>query len=405
METFSYNAVSVTGKEKKGSVEAENKEAVARQLKTDGYTPITIKTQTFLDKDINFSFGLGVKKVKTRDLSVFCRQFSSILKAGVSVISALEMLSEQTENKSLRQALKNVQSNVEKGENLADAMRLEADVFPSLLINMISAGELSGSLEMSIERMAVQFEKDTKLKGMVKKAMMYPMVLCIVAIGVVIVMMAFVIPSFMAMFDDIGTKMPPFTQFVIDMSNFITHRWYILIAIIVAVIVGYNTYVKTENGLHTIASIKLKLPVFGTLVTKTACARFARTFGTLLVAGMPMIDALDITAKTMDNVIFKDALMKVKSGIGLGLSLSTQLRATNLFPAMVIHMTNIGEETGNLEEMLNNIANYYDEEVEITTQQVTALMEPMIILVMAVVVGALIMAIYSPMIQLYSTLG
>jgi len=405
METFSYTAVAATGKEKRGSIEAENRDEAARQLKTDGYTPIIIKSQTFLDKDLNLSFGMGVKKVKTRDLSVFCRQFSSILKAGVSVISALDMLSEQTENKTLRQALKNVQSNVEKGENLADAMRLEVNVFPPLLINMISAGESSGSLEISIERMAVQFEKDAKLKGMVKKAMMYPMVLCFVAVGVVIVMMAFVIPSFMTMFDNMEESMPPFTQFVIDMSNFITHKWYILIAIIVAVVFGYSTYSKTDNGLHTIASIKLKIPVFGTLVTKTACARFSRTFGTLLAAGMPMIEALDITAKTMDNVKFKEALIKVKSGVGLGLSLSTQLRATNLFPSMVIHMTNIGEETGNLEEMLGNIANYYDEEVEITTQQVTALMEPMIILVMAAVVGGLIMAIYSPMIKLYDTLG
>ncbi|SEV94365.1 type II secretion system F family protein [[Clostridium] fimetarium] len=405
METFSYTAVAATGKEKKGSIEAENRDEAARQLKTEGYTPIVIKSQNFLDKDLSLSFGLGVKKVKTRDLSVFCRQFSSILKAGVSVISALEMLSEQTENKSLRQALKNVQSNVEKGENLADAMRLEGNVFPPLLINMISAGESSGSLEISIERMAIQFEKDAKLKGMVKKAMMYPMVLCFVAIGVVIVMMAFVIPSFMKMFEDMEESMPPFTQFVINMSNFITQKWYLLIAIVVAVVVGYNTYAKTDNGLHTIASIKLKIPVFGTLVTKTACARFSRTFGTLLAAGMPMIDALDITAKTMDNVKFKEALMKVKSGVGLGLSLSTQLRASNLFPSMVIHMTNIGEETGNLEEMLNNVANYYDEEVEITTQQVTALMEPMIILVMAAIVCGLIMAIYSPMIQLYNTLG
>ena len=405
MEMFSYNAVSAAGKEKKGSIEAENRDDVARQLKTDGYTPITIKSQTFLDKDLKLSFGLGIKKVNTRDLSVFCRQFSSIIKAGVSVIGALDMLSEQTENKSLKQALKNVQSNVEKGENLADAMRLEVNVFPPLLINMISAGESSGSLEISIERMAVQFEKDAKLKGMVKKAMMYPMVLCFVAVGVVIVMMAVVIPSFMKMFDDMEQSMPPFTQFIINMSNFITQKWYILITIVAAVVFGYSTYKKTDNGLHTIAAIKLKIPVFGTLVTKTACARFSRTFGTLLAAGMPMIDALDITARTMDNVKFKDALIKVKSGVGLGLSLSSQLHVSNLFPSMVIHMTNIGEETGNLEEMLTNVANYYDEEVEITTEQVTALMEPMIILVMAGIVGALIMAIYSPMIQLYNTLG
>lgn len=405
METFSYSVVTDTGREKKGSIEAENRDDAARQLKNDGFIPISIKSQNFLDKDINLSFGLRKRKVKTRDLSVFCRQFSSILKAGISVISALEMLSDQTENKVLRQALKNVQSNVEKGENLADAMRIEGNVFPPLLISMIKAGESSGSLEVSVERMAVQFEKDDKLKGMVKKAMIYPIVLCCVAVGVVIVMMAFVIPSFTAMFKDMGTSMPAFTQFVIDMSNFITGKWYIIVIIVAAIVFGYKSYAGTDIGNHRIASLKLKVPVFGSLITKTASARFSRTFGTLLIAGMPMIDALDISADTMDNVMFKDALIKVKSGVALGLSLSTQLRATNMFPPMVVHMTNIGEETGNLEEMLNNVANYYDEEVEITTQQVTALMEPMIILVMAVVVGSLIMAIYSPMIKLYNTLG
>lgn len=406
MESFSYKVITAEGKEKKGSIEAASKAEAIKLLKAEGNVPLKVDQQGMLDKDINLFPGLGGgKKVKTRDLSVFCRQFSSILKAGVNVIGALQMLSEQTENKTLRFALKNVQSNVEKGENLADAMRPETKAFPPLLINMMAAGESSGSLEISIERMAVQFEKDAKLKGMVKKAMMYPIVLCSVAIGVVIVMMGFVIPNFMKMFADMGTDMPAFTLAVIAISDFITQKYYLIIGLLVILIVSYKMYAKTDNGRHMIDGMKLKIPVIGTLITKTACARFSRTFGTLLTAGMPVMQALDITANTMDNILFKDALIKAKGGVSLGLDLSSQLKASGLFPSMVVHMTKIGEETGNLEEMLTNVANYYDEEVEITTQQVTALMEPAIILVMALVVGALILAMYGPMIKLYDTLG
>lgn len=404
MELFSYKVITPEGKEKKGTIEAVSKEDAVRNLKAEGNVPLLVQQQGLLDKDISILPG-GGKKVKTRDLSVFCRQFSSILKAGVNVINALDMLGQQTQNPTLRQSIKKVQSNVEKGETLADAMKTESNTFPPLLISMVGAGEASGSLEVSIERMAVQFEKDSKLKGMVKKAMMYPMVLCFVAVGVVIVMMAVVIPNFMKMFQDMDTKMPAFTMAIIAISDFITHKWYLIIIVIVAVVIAYKSYARTDQGMHKIAAIKLKIPVVGSLITKTACARFARTFGTLLVAGMPMMQALEIVAGTMDNVLFKDALMKAKNGISLGLDLSGQLKSTALFPAMVVHMTKIGEETGNLEDMLTNVANYYDEEVEITTQQLTALMEPAIILVMAGVVGALIVAMYGPMITLYNTLG
>lgn len=404
MESFSYKAIGADGKEKKGSMEADSKEEVARKLRDDGLTPTAITSQSLLDKDISFS--LGKKKgVKPRDLAVFCRQFGSILRAGVNVIGALEMLSEQTESKTLKAALKNVQSNVEKGETLAGAMKMEKDVFPSLMINMVAAGEASGSLEASIDRMASQFEKDAKLKAMVKKAMMYPMVLCFVAIGVVVVMLVFVIPQFVGMFADLGTDLPAFTQAVLTLSDFVIGYWYILIAIVVGAVVLFKMYAASETGAYTLAKLKLKLPGFGTLAQKTACARFSRTLSTLMAAGMPMIEAIDICARTMDNLLYRDALLKVKNGVGLGMELSTQLKATGLFPAMVVHMTGIGEETGSLEEMLLNVAGYYDEEVETATQALTAMMEPLIILVMAGVVCMLIMAIYSPMIKLYDTLG
>lgn len=403
METFSYTAVGADGKEKKGTVIAETREDAARSLKDQGLLPMPIGKQSALDKDINFSF--GKKGVKVRDLSVFCRQFSSIIKAGVNVINALSMMSEQTENKKLKAAIKNVQSNVEKGETLSSAMRSEGDIFPSLLISMVAAGEASGSLETAIERMAIQFEKDAKISGMVKKAMIYPIILIIVMIGVVIAMMMFVIPNFMDMFEGLDAEMPFMTVMVINMSNFILDRWWLLILIVVGIVFAYKSYYKTDAGRHVIDRIKIKIPVFGVLTVKTACARFSRIMSTLLSAGMPMISAIEIAAGTMDNVLFKDALQKVRSGVALGMGFSQQIGVTRLFPAMLVHMVGIGEETGNIEDMLTNVANYYDEEVELATQSVTALMEPMIIIVMAVVVGALVLAIYQPMITLYSTLG
>lgn len=403
MEAFGYVAIGPDGKEKKGSIVAETKDEVAKQLKDQGMTPINIGAQSALDKDINIKF--GEKKVSTRDLSVFCRQFSSVLKAGVNVINALSMMYDQTENSRLKAAIRHVQSNVEKGDNLSMAMRTERDVFPSLLISMVEAGEASGSLETSIERMAIQFEKDAKIQGMVKKALIYPCVLIVVMIAVVIVMMVVVIPNFMQMFDELGSDLPFFTKMVVNLSNFIINKWWMLIMIVVAIVVAYKAYYATDKGKHVIDSLMLKIPVFGDLQVKTACARFSRVLATLLAAGMPMISAIEIAAGIMDNVLFKDGLNKVRNGVSLGMSLSQQIAVTKLFPSMLTHMTGIGEETGNIEEMLTNVANYYDEEVELATQSVTALMEPVIILVMAVVVGALVLAIYQPMISLYNTLG
>ena len=393
METFSYKAVDASGKDVKGAIEAESKDEAARKIKEQGFTPISIGKQGALDKDVNLSF-FGPRKIPARDMSVFCRQFASILKAGVSVINALEMLGEQTENKRLKEAIERTQSSVEKGENLSDSMK-ENEEFPSILVDMIKAGEASGSLENSLTRMAVQFEKDAKLKGVVKKVM----------IGVIVVMLTFVIPSFMTMFEDLDSELPITTRMILAMSDSVKGYWYVYLIVVIGIVVGVKLYGNTENGRHNLDKLKLKIPVFGLLQTKSACASFARTMSTLLQAGMPMIDALEISASTMKNVLYYDALEKVKSGVSLGLPLSNQLRTSGLFPPMVVHMVGIGEETGNVEEMLTNSAVYYEEEVEVQTQTLTSLMEPIIIILMALVVVMLILAIYQPMIQLYNTLG
>ena len=405
MQAYIYKAVGPDGKQKNGRISADDKQTAIKKIKEMGLLPVSIEEETLMNKEINISFGKKKSKITSRDLSVFCRQFSSILKAGVSVVNALEMLGSQTENKFLKQAVINVQSSVEKGSTLSEAMKMNKDAFPDLLISMVSAGEASGNLEKSIERMAIQFEKDAKIKSLVKKAMMYPMVLLVVAVGVMILMITYVIPHFEGMFDSIGSDLPFDTKAIFALGDFITSKWWLLILIIIGLIMGFKSYAKTDGGRHRIDAFKLRLPVFGELNKKTACARFCRTLSTLLDSGMSVIEALDIVSGTLGNVIYKDALLKVRSGVALGYELSQQLEATGLFPAMVVHMCKIGEETGNIEEMLTNAANSYDEEVETGTQQVTALMEPLIIVVMAVMVAGLVLCIYGPMAQLCDKLG
>lgn len=403
MAQFSYQAVEKDGKTKKGNIEAESIDKARSLLRADNLTVIKIGEAGMLNKDINLSF--GKKKLKPRDLSVFCRQFLSILKAGVSMIAALEMLSDQTENKILKAAIKSIKDNVEKGDTLSQAMKKQEGIFPSILLSMIEAGEASGSLEVSLERMSEHFEKDARIKGMVKKAFMYPIVLIFVMIAIVIIMLTFVIPQFEAMFKDIGSDLPAITKGALALSESLQNNWLFYIIGIVAIVVAYKVYANTPNGKRVVANLMLKVPVFGMLSVKTASARFSRTLSTLMASGMPLIDSINICANVMDNVLFKDALSETSKQVERGLSLSVPLKQCGLFPNMVIHMIGIGEETGNMEEMLTNVANYYDEEVEMTTQQATALMEPMIIVVMAVVVCLLIAVIYGPMMQLYSDIG
>ncbi len=403
MAQFSYEAVGLDGKIKKGNIESDSLEKARSLLRNDGMTVVKIGEASVLNRDININ--IGRKKLKPRDLSVFCRQFLSILKAGVSMISALEMLTDQTENKKLKEGLKSVKDNVEKGDTLSVAMKKQDGLFPPILLNMIAAGESSGSLEVSLERMSVHFEKDARIKGMVKKAFMYPIVLIFVMIAVVVVMLTFVIPQFKSMFDDIGSDLPGFTKAALALSDSMQNTWYIWLIGIAVLILAYKLYVSTPNGSRVVAALKLKIPVFGSLSVKTACARFARTLSTLMASGMPLIDSINICAKVLDNVLYKDALVETSRQIERGVSLTTPLEKSGLFPSMVIHMISIGEETGSMEEMLTNVADYYDEEVEMTTQQATALMEPIIIVMMALVVCALIAVIYGPMVQLYSDIG
>lgn len=401
MPGFTYVAVDKRGKEKRGSIEADNKEKVIDILKNDGLIPVSVKEQGALNKNIDFSIG---KKVKPRDLSVFCRQFVSITQAGVPMKEALQMLSEQTENKWLKRAISEVLLSVEKGNTLADSMRGQSDIFPPMLINMVEAGENSGSLEMAFTRMAVQFEKEAKLKATIRKATIYPIILVVAAVGVVAVMLLFVIPIFIDMFADLDVEMPGITMWVMNTSEWMTEHWYMILGLILLVIVAYKMIYRTGQGRLAIDRVKMKMPLFGKLTVKTACAQFARTMSTLLSSGISTIEALETVSKIVNNIHYTNALLKAREEVMKGIPLSEPLTASKIFPPMVCHMTGIGEETGNIEDMLEKLADYYDEEVEMTTQSVLAAMEPLIIVFMALVVGTLVIAVVSPIGAMYSGL-
>ncbi len=401
MATWGYVAIDKTGKEIKGSKEADNQEIIRRELKNQGLIVLEITQQNALTKDISLDFSSGPTP---RDLAVFCRQFSSITRAGVTIIETLSMLADQTENQKMQKALYEVKADVEKGESFADALSKHKKVFPELLIQMARAGEASGSLDTSMERMAIQFEKTAKTQALVKKAMIYPIVVALVAVAVIVVMLVFVIPRYMDMFEELGTELPAITLAVVAMSNFIKNFWYIIIPVIIGIVMAVKSYAATSSGKHLFGKIQLKIPAIRNLVVKSACSQMARTLSTLLAAGVPLVEAVDIVAETMSNIWFKEALKEATEQLIIGVPLSQPLQTSGLFPPMVYHMIHIGEEAGSTEEMLNKLADYYEEEVEMAVQSLMAAMEPMIIVVLACIVGVLIAAVMAPMVEMYSAL-
>jgi type IV pilus assembly protein PilC len=401
MAQFNYKAVDKAGKARKGTVDAVDRDKALDKLKSEGLSVTEIKDA---GEGSRGGFQLGKKKVKSRDLSIICKQMVSILNAGVTVITALEMLSEQMDNKTLKEAIVEAKIYVEKGGNLSDALRLNPSVFPPIMVNMVSAGEASGSLEVAFERLAEHFEKDDALKGKIKGALTYPIIVLIVAVLVVVVVMVAVIPEFVTMFEDMGTDLPFATRMMMAGSDFILQRWYILIAIIVAVVVAFKTFKATPTGDMLFSKIAISAPIFSDLVIKENSARFARTLSTLMAAGIPMLDAIEQVAKMMSNKIFRDGLMNTKAQVAKGLPLSKPLKDMDVFPTMLVQMVKIGEETGNIEDMMDKLADLYDREVDLATDSLTQAMEPLTMVVMAVIVLMIVAAVYGPILSMYEGL-
>ena len=394
MAQYNYKAMDKNGKAKKGSIEAINLDKAKEKLKSEGLIVQDIKEQGAGKKG-------GGKKVKDKDLAVFCKQFSAVLNAGVTIISALEMMSEQLENKTLKRALQEAQSYVQKGGTLADAFKLNPKVFPPIMINMTAAGEMSGNLEICFDRLTTHFETANALHSKVKGAVTYPIVILIVVVAVVAVLLVGVIPQFSQMFDDLGSELPAATQMLVNLSNFLQHKWYILVIIVAAIVFGLKAFGKTEPGSLMYAKIGIKFPLFGNLTIKSAAATFSRTMATLMASGISLIDAVEQVAKMINIRNIREAHLDAKTQIAKGVPLSKPLRDCGIFPPMLPQMTKIGEETGNIEDMMDKVADYYEMEVNDATDALTAAMEPLIIVIMGVVVGGIVMAIYSPMLSMY----
>ncbi len=403
MPTYSYLAVDRYGKKKKGAIPADDVDHLKQIIKRDGMTLIEFKEQGIMQKDIDIPF---LDKVKDRDLSVFCRQFVSMLSAGVPIASALQMLGAQTENKRLKAAIINTKTEIEKGETLADAMKMQPrSVFPEIMLNMTRAGEASGNLEIAYSRLAVYFEKRNKTRAAVKKAMIYPCVIVSVVIIAMIVMIMFVLPRFKGVFESAGAELPAVTKALMAFSDWLIANWWMALLIVAAVITAIVLFGRTDKGRHIYGKIAIKMPIFGDLKMKGEASMFARTAATLLHAGLPMLEALEICSANMENVYFKESVLRAKDEVSIGTPLAAGLRLGGYFPPLVNHMVGIGEETGGVEEMLDKVAEYFDEETEATTSQLMSLMEPFIIIFMAISVGFIVMAVLLPMFTMYEHLG
>jgi type IV pilus assembly protein PilC len=402
MATFEYTVRDAAGQTRQGTSEAENVEILRRRLQEQGFTVADIK-QTKAGRKKNAGGGWG--RVKLRDLSIFCRQFSTMIDAGVSLVRALDVLGEQTQNPKLKRMIVDIQTEVESGQTLSKAMSKYPKTFTSLFIGLIRAGEVGGVLEEALQRLSHFLEKDMELRRKVKAALTYPAIVVVVAVGIVVGLCTFIVPKFVELFKDLGVKeLPAMTQVLVDFSDFLKNKWWMGIIIILVTYVAIKYFGTTRIGRRVIDRIKLKVPVFGPLHHKIALARFSRTLGTLLVSGVPILQALETVAGTVGNSIISEAVMEARARIREGDKINDPLEKSKMFPPMVVHMISIGEESGALDQMLTKIAEFYEGEVDATLQSLTSAIEPVLIVFLGVCVGFIVIAMFMPLIQVIQNL-
>ncbi|KGG81450.1 type II secretion system protein F [Caloranaerobacter azorensis H53214] len=400
MPIYRYKAVTSDGKKIQGQYNANSKNEVISMLKLDNIYPIEIN-EVIGSKDIK---DLEIfNKIKTKDIAVFCRQFYTMLNSGVTIVNCLEVLKNQTENKKLKKTLGQVFESVQKGMTLSESLKEHKDVFPELLINMVEAGEVSGNLDTIMDRMAVHYEKENKINNKIKNAMIYPIILSIVAIIVVVFLLTVVMPTFVSMFQQSGAALPVPTRVLLGISNIIKSYWYLIITLIMILIYLFKKYYATEKGKAYIDKLKLKIPVLNKLIRKITTSRFTRTLSTLLSSGVPLIRALEIVSKVVGNRVVEEGLNVVKDEVRRGLDLASPIEKLELFPPMVVSMIRIGEESGSLDEILDKTANFYDEEVEDSLHRLTSLIEPLMIIIMALIIGFIVISMVLPMFDMINT--
>jgi type IV pilus assembly protein PilC len=386
----------------KGELEAANEDAVKAYLGRIKIIPNKIKKKP---KDLFENVKFLQPKIKEKDIIIFARQFSTMIDAGLPIIQCLEILQSQQENPTLKKMLKEIKDAVEGGTTLADSLKRFPKHFDNLFVNMIAAGEAGGILDVILKRLAAYMEKAARLKRKVKGAMVYPAITIAVAVIVVAVILVFVIPVFQQMFSDFGSTLPGPTLVVIAMSEFVKSKIHWIIIALVLFIIAFKKYYKTDKGRVVVDSLALKAPVFGLLIRKVSVAKFTRTMGTMLSSGVAILEALDIVAKTSGNRVVENAIYNVRTGIAEGRTMADPLQASGVFPSMVCQMIAVGESTGALDAMLEKIADFYDEEVDQAVENLTAMIEPVMIVFLGVIVGGLIVSMYLPIFKMAGAVG
>lgn len=405
MAKFQWEARSRTGSAQKGVMEAPSQAMVEAQLKKYGFSSITIKDEgKGMKKELKLP-GFGKKKVQTKEIVVFTRQFATMIDSGLPLVQCLEILSSQQENRTFKDVLLKVKESVESGSTFADALSKHPAVFDKLYVNLVAAGEVGGILDTILNRLAAYTEKSMKLKKQIKGAMVYPATVMSIAVIVVGVILVFVIPTFAAMFAEYGGELPVPTKIVIGLSNFIVKYIILIILAIIGIVFAFKKYYSTTNGRKTIDRLALRAPIFGQLIRKVSVAKFTRTLGTLVSSGVPILDGLEIVAKTAGNVVVEEAIMKVRQAISEGKTIAEPLQQSGVFPPMVVQMIAVGEATGAMDAMLSKIADFYDDEVDDAVGALTAMMEPLLMVFLGVVVGGMVIAMYLPIFKIAGTVA
>ncbi len=400
MSSFVFKAVDLAGVPIRGESDADDKQTVTAQLRGKGLIVVDIEEQVPANAgDILARF----RKVKPDDLVIGTRQLSTMVSSGMSLLRALYVIEEQTENDKLRESWTEVRRDVEAGLSFSDALGKHPDVFNDLYVAMVAAGESGGILESTLERVADQLEKDAALRRMIKAAMVYPILIMTFAFTVLIALVAFLVPVFEKIFKDFGGQLPAITKVTVWMSHMVTGRWYVLIAVAVGIVTAFRKWKKSERGRVQWDILKLKFPLkIGDIVQKVALARFSRTFSGLIAAGVPMLEAIEITGKTSGNCVVERAMGDVRASVKKGGTLSAPMRQVpEAFPAMVVQMIAVGEETGALETMLTKVADFYEEQVNAAIKALTSILEPVMILFVGAIVGFIVIAMYMPLFKVY----
>jgi type IV pilus assembly protein PilC len=400
--TFSYSVRDRAGKLISGTLDAESESAVARRLKGMGYAPVSItQSNAGLSKEIKIP-GLGAKKIKLKDLAVFSRQFATMINSGLSLLRALTILTEQTENKRLAEVIGEVRNDVQAGSSLSGAMGKHPDVFPPLMVNMSKAGEIGGFLDSVLLQVAANYESEVKLRGKIKSAMTYPTVVLCIAVLAVMGMLLFIVPTFAKMFKQLGAQLPAPTRLLVMLSHLLKVGFPVFIIMAIVGVIVWRRVKNKEQVRNVVDPLKLKLPIFGALFQKVAISRFARNLGTMMRSGVPILQSLDVVADTTGNIVLARATRDIQDSVRQGESVTAPLRAHPVFPPMVAQMMAVGEDTGALDQMLEKISDFYDQEVEATTEALTSLIEPLMIAVLGGIIGSMIICLYMPIFSIYN---